>query len=106
MDIIAQITIGPSDHEEHAVDYATATPDSEGYLSTDDSGGYPLARGRHPVATDGWVRAARKHVGLPVAVILDGQGWADAEVRPFGWSEGAGHAPGGVELVWRKGGGR
>jgi hypothetical protein len=99
--IIARVTIGPSDYDRHGVDYGTATADRDGYLQADDGAGYPLAECRHPDTTDGWARAARRHARRP-----NGLRWCDAEVRPLGWSEGPGHAPGGVELVWRKGGGR
>jgi hypothetical protein len=92
------IFIGPSDSETHAVDWAVWREDGDEVVA---SGGYPLALCRHPTTEDGWARAARRHARRPA-----GLRWCDAEVRPLGWSQGPGHAPGGVELVWRKGGGR
>lgn len=102
MDIIARITIGPSDWERHAVDYGTESPDRDGYLTSDDGHGYPLARGRHPNDIHGWLRAAKRHARLPRNVKAAGLRWSDAEVKPSGYSAGPGHAPGGITIIWRK----
>jgi hypothetical protein len=75
-------------------------------LSVEDQDGYPLTHegtDGEPRATgyggthtpDDWIRWA-KRVGAGL-----GLSWAEIEATatPFGWSQGAGHAPGGIEAT-------
>lgn len=79
------ITIGPDTQSgEGGVCWHVATAED-----SIDSGG--AARGpRDSESPDAWLAYARRQ--------LAGMGirWASADVRPYGWSQGAGHAPQGI----------
>ena len=58
------------------------------------------AKGERTTRTTDWtpaVRRAMRDLGL------DGLRFSDATVEPHGWSQGLGHAPQGVRVVWAGG---
>lgn len=86
------ITAGPSDVGSGADWYVSEQTD-DGRDSV-ASGGTP----RGPRDSDNpraWMAWARRQVGRVGKWTIH---WADAEVRPAGFSTGAGHAPNGVEI--------
>ena len=64
--------------------------------ATGGAGGKP----RDSLTVDGWLRWARGQRDLREALRRADLGLDWGDVRPFGWSEGAGHAPGGITLTW------
>jgi hypothetical protein len=95
------IIAGPDDHTRNAVSLSIV--DSDGDLWGNDSWTSPKAR--HPTTTRGWLTRIRRHIHLPQPV-KDARprlSWEDATVKPYGWSEGAGHAPNGVTITWTVG---
>lgn len=49
---------------------------------------------------DAWMDYAKRRMELPTAVARAGLDWSDADVNAVGWSQGPGHAPSGIRLVW------
>lgn len=96
------ITVGPDDQHGggNAIAWYITVTDPDGCRYADSSGGWTCPASLHPVRTWAWVARLRRHVRLPREVRKAGLGWADATVYPFGWSEGAGHAPQGVVVAW------
>ena len=64
-----------------------------------DSGGWN-GTGPRRETTDAWFALWKRRNRLPYPVREAGLAWADAEVQPFGWSQGAGHAPQGITITW------
>lgn len=46
---------------------------------------------------DGWMEYVRAEMPIPPG---PRDSWAGAVAVPFGWSDGAGHTPQGVEITW------
>jgi hypothetical protein len=85
------LIVGP-DSESRGTAWGARTPDD-----TIGSGGSPgRAKGARTRRTDDWipaVRRAMRDLGIKRSL-------SDAEIAPSGWSQGAGHAPDGVRVVW------
>jgi len=76
--------------------YATMTRNGEeDYF---DGNGWDDAPERETV--DSWMDYAQRRIELPSAVARAGLDWSDADVSAVGWSQGPGHAPNGIRLVW------
>ncbi len=90
-----EIVIGPDPYGPGGVAWSMASCDRDGNWNRRDSGGWG---GTGPRRNDpgAWLAAAKRHLVLPDGV----RRWADADVTPYGWSQGAGHAPGGVRITW------
>jgi hypothetical protein len=98
MSTTVTLTIGPDDNGTNSVDWGLTIVDSEGNRDHDSSDGRN-GSGPRSRETNAWLAYARRHVPAPV---INGQKlrWIDATVRPFGWSQGAGHAPNGITITW------
>jgi len=92
-----RITISP-DPQEPGVAYYLETDQGDGW-EEDDSGGWG-GSGPRRETTDAWFRLAQRRLGLPPWVKRAGLRWDDADVRPYGWSQGSGHAPQGLTITW------
>ena len=93
------ICVGPDSYGPPAgVSWEETTDWGDGSKSH-ESGGWngPGPRRSTPAA---WVALLRRHVALPTLVRKAGLRWADADVTPHGYSQGAGDAPDGVMIEW------
>ena len=69
--------------------------DSEGYWDSVASGG--TARGpKDSDNPDAWLSWVQRQVAGETRKRIK---WSQAEVTPFGWSQGAGHAPQGITVL-------
>jgi len=92
-----RIQIGP-DFVEGGINWYLSARRKNGDWEDHDSGGWS---GTGPIKKDNpnaWLALAKRKIGLPP---FDGvKRWADADVTPDGWSQGAGHAPHGIRIEW------
>lgn len=76
---------------------------SWGAMTEDDiigSGGSPgRSKGERTGDIDDWTPAIRRAM-RDLGLTRKGLRLADATIEPCGWSQGAGHAPQGVRVVW------
>lgn len=87
------LLIGP---DETAPGITYTITDDDGSLDSDGWGG----SGPRTPTTDAWFALARRRIRLPKPVKAAGLIWNSASVEPFGWSQGPGHAPQGIRVVW------
>lgn len=102
--IIARITVGPDEYGDGrgGPAWCGSITDPDGNADCIDGArghGPRTTPGRYPTP-DQWLRLLRRHVKLPRDVKRAGLKWADADVRPYGWSPGPGCAPHGVRVTW------
>lgn len=93
-----KINIGPDEQSSGVAYYATMR--HHGEWDTLDSGGWNGRGPRRASDPDSWKALAMRHLKLPKPVKAAGLSWNDADVRPLGWSRGAGHAPQGITIMW------
>lgn len=94
------ITVGPSEQVANAIDYGIVAEDPDTGMDMIEGSGWSCPESRYPTSPRAWVRRLRQHVTLPMMAREAGRRWADATVTPYGWSQGAGHAPQGIRIVW------
>jgi len=92
------IVVGP-DEQGSGVSYS-ATIKKHGETESFDSGGWGGGGPRRHADPDAWLALAKVHLKLPAPVKRARLKWADATVKPFGYSQGAGHAPSGITITW------
>ena len=89
------ITCGPDTQGEGGSCWNADSPDADGYSMHFAHGG--TSRGpRNDQTPDGWLTWLKSQVRSECGAWRFK--WADAEVSPRGWSQGAGHAPNGIRV--------
>lgn len=94
-----KIEIGPDD-QEPGIAYGVTGTDNQGEWDSFDSGGWNGSGPRRSSDPDAWFALAKRRLRLPRPVRAAGLTWEDADVRPYGWSQGRGHAPQGITITW------
>ena len=91
-----RIVIGP-DESEPGISWGLQGWHIRGeYWENLDSGGWAGTGPKRVDDTDAWYAYAKRTIRLPKGVSR----WSDADVSPYGWSEGEDHAPNGIRIEW------
>lgn len=107
----ARLVIGPSEVDQ-GTDWNLEVDTGDGEWESHSSGGSnrgPQGQGhRGTTDPDVWLAYAKRKMKAPrLALGWSGNGrryvrlrWTDATIKPFGYSQGSGHAPNGIRLEW------
>ena len=94
LDLPIALTVGP-DRESGMGGTSWSASTADDIIGSGGSSG--RAKGERTRSTDDWtpaIRRAMRDLGLT------GLRLGDATIEPWGWSQGSGHAPQGVRVVW------
>lgn len=95
--MIYEIIIGPDEQEGGVAYYMNLKDNFSNYHSQEGSGGWDYL-GPRKSTTERWFSYAKRHLHLPKKIKQTKLKWSDADVKPYGYSQGAGHTPQGIRI--------